>query len=148
MIGILFAAIMAIIVAFGGMAVYYKHEAAQVAPLRTALDKSLVAIEQQGKAIEAQDKLLALTDQLHAQQLADQADAVRVITVYREKQREQAANDAALAVWGTTRLPDAVVNRLREHDARYRDQAQAGGAPRVDDRANPRAAAASERGQQ
>ena len=27
MIGILFAAIMAIIVAFGGMAVYYKHEA-------------------------------------------------------------------------------------------------------------------------
>lgn len=128
MISYFFAVLLLVMVALAGVAAYFRGEAAQVQPLRNALDLSLVAIQKQGEHIDALGRVRTIQDDLYAQATAERAAGVRFITIYREKQREDAKKDPLVAQWGATRLPDAVVDRLQRHDARYRD-ARSGGDP-------------------
>ncbi len=124
MIAYLFIPLLAVIVALGGVAAYFRGEAAQVKPLQTALTAAHTAMDEQGKAIDAMDRLRAITDGLYAEATAERADNVKVITVYRKVQSEQAKTNPELAAWGAARVPDAAIERLRQHDARYSEGAR------------------------
>lgn len=142
MISYLFGGMLFVMVALAGVATYFRGEAAQVEPLRNALVLHQDAIKKQGEHIDALERLRGIQDDLYAEAMSERAEGAQAITAYREKQREDAKTNPALAQWGATRLPDAVVDRLRRHDSHYRNAGGAGGPASVDDGSNTSASRA------